>query len=269
MIRCIAMIFVLILANPAAAQSVKLKAHEIAALLSGNTAVGNWEGTAYRQFFNPDGSTIYAQKGVRSTLGQWRIDAGRDEYQSLWPRDADWEGWYVMEYAGDFYWVSKSTPPTPFKVLDGAQLLDAQGQPASDQIRCSGITQWIEQSGLGALEPLTLGGQFAANMGVQCGRTLAMSGARSGHCAWAFPYRSTAAAQAFEDLSNLLAQCLEAPKSPKKKQTVNHPDSYEQRLFKSGQATVSLSLKDKGETQETYVFLRFAHALPKFKDPVD
>jgi hypothetical protein len=112
-----------ILAAPASAQSVKLKAHEIEALLSGNTAVGTWEGASYRQYFASDGSTIYAQKDTRSTLGQWRVDEGRDEYQSIWPRDADWEGWFIMEYAGAYYWVSKATPPTPFKLLEGEQLV--------------------------------------------------------------------------------------------------------------------------------------------------
>ncbi len=120
-----ALIFALLagVAAPASAQSVKLKAHEIDALLSGNTAVGTWEGTKYRQYFASDGSTIYAQDGARSTLGQWRIDQTRDEYQSIWPRDAEWEGWFVMEWAGDYFWVSKKTPPTPFVVLEGEQLV--------------------------------------------------------------------------------------------------------------------------------------------------
>lgn len=110
-------------AHPAAAQSVKLKAHEIAALLTGNTAIGKWQGAPYRQYFTPDGVTIYAQKNTRSTRGRWRIDTARDEYQSIWPRDADWEGWFVMAFAGDYYWVSKKTPPTPFRVVAGEQLV--------------------------------------------------------------------------------------------------------------------------------------------------
>ena len=81
-----------VLATQAAAQSVKLQAHEITALLSGNTAVGRWQGNQYRQFFGADGQTIFAQEGTRSTLGQWRLDLERDEYQSLWPDDAEWEG---------------------------------------------------------------------------------------------------------------------------------------------------------------------------------
>ncbi|MGB7244093.1 MAG: hypothetical protein WBC93_18660 [Sulfitobacter sp.] len=115
--------FIAVLATPVSAQSVKLQAHEIEALLSGNTAIGTWSGANYRQFFATDGSTIYAQEGQRSTRGRWRLDAANDEYQSIWPRDNEWEGWYVMEWAGDYFWVSKSTPPTPFRVVQGEQLV--------------------------------------------------------------------------------------------------------------------------------------------------
>lgn len=123
MIRRLFLLGLMALAVPASAQSVKLQAHEIAALLTGNTAIGTWQGEKYRQYFDPDGTTIYAQEGARSTRGEWRIDADRQEYQSIWPRDAEWEGWFVMEYAGAFYWVSKSTPPTPFRIVDGEQLV--------------------------------------------------------------------------------------------------------------------------------------------------
>lgn len=107
----------------AVAQSVKLKAHEIEALLTGNTATGLWSGVEYKSFFGADGVTFFAQKGARTTRGKWRVDAERDEYQSIWPGDEGWEGWYVMEYAGDFYWVSKSTPPTPFRITPGQDLI--------------------------------------------------------------------------------------------------------------------------------------------------
>lgn len=112
-----------LLASVASAQSIKLTGNEIAALLTGNTAIGRWEGTPYRQFFGAEGVTIFAQEGARSTRGEWRIDDEAQEYQSIWPGDAEWEGWFVMEYGGTFYWVSKKTPPTPFQVLDGQQLV--------------------------------------------------------------------------------------------------------------------------------------------------
>jgi len=109
------------LAMPAIAQSVKLQNHEIMALLSGNTAVGTWAGANYRQYFNPDGTAIYAQEGSRSALGAWRVQ--NNTYQSIWQSDAEWEGWFVMEFGGDFYWVSKTTPPTPFTLVAGKQLV--------------------------------------------------------------------------------------------------------------------------------------------------
>lgn len=110
------------LAASAQAQSIKLSASEIEILLTGNTAVGVWEGVPYRQYFGDDGVTIYAQDGARSARGEWRVDAEADEYQSIWANDPDWQGWFVMEYAGDWYWVSRTTPPTPFSVLNGEQL---------------------------------------------------------------------------------------------------------------------------------------------------
>jgi hypothetical protein len=123
MIRRIVLLGLMALAVPAQSQSVKLRSHEIDALLSGNTAVGKWDGQAYRQYFGADGVTIYAQDGARSTRGTWRVDAEKGEYQSIWPGDADWEGWFVMEWDGMFYWVSKKTPPTPFRLVEGEQLV--------------------------------------------------------------------------------------------------------------------------------------------------
>lgn len=109
------------IASVAEAQSVKLSGQEIDKLLRGNTAVGLWDGAPYRQYFGADGVTIFAQKDARSARGEWRVKG--DEYQSVWPGDSDWQGWFVMEYAGQWFWVSKKTPPTPFEVLDGAQLI--------------------------------------------------------------------------------------------------------------------------------------------------
>lgn len=116
------------LTGPALAQSVKLTQAQIAELLTGNTAIGIWQGAPYRQFFDLDGRTIYAQDGAqddaqygaRSSVGQWRVQD--DEYQSIWPGDPDWQGWFVMEFAGDYYWVSRETPPTAFQVVKGQQL---------------------------------------------------------------------------------------------------------------------------------------------------
>lgn len=107
-------------AGTADAQAVKPRGDEIGILLTGNTAVGIWDGNAYRQYFDADDSTIYAQEGTRSSRGAWRVEG--EEYQSIWPNDVEWKGWFVMEYAGQWFWVSKTTPPTPFDVIEGKKL---------------------------------------------------------------------------------------------------------------------------------------------------
>jgi len=111
------------MALTAQAQAVKLSGDDIRDLLTGNTAIGRWEGAKYRQYFGADGVTIYAQENARSTRGEWRVDDVLQEYQSIWPRHQDWEGWFVMEFGDTYYWVSKTTPPTPFRILDGQQLV--------------------------------------------------------------------------------------------------------------------------------------------------
>lgn len=112
-----------LMASTATAQSVQLSADAIDELLSGNTAIGDWDGVPYRQYFGEDGTTIFAQDGARSARGEWRVDTELDEYQSIWPSDDDWQGWLVMEFSGDWYWVSKTTPPTPFQIVEGEHLI--------------------------------------------------------------------------------------------------------------------------------------------------
>lgn len=116
-------LFALLIAFPASAQAVKLTGEEIRALLTGNTAVGRWEGASYRRYFGTDGVTIFAQESGQTTQSEWRVDDELQEYQNLGAGDAEWEGWFVMEYGETYYWVSRATPPTPFQVLEGKQLV--------------------------------------------------------------------------------------------------------------------------------------------------
>ena len=119
----LALVISLLLCPPSWAQAVKLDGQEIRSLLTGNTAIGRWEGKRYRQYFGKDGVTIYAQEGTRSARGQWRVDDEDKEYQSIWPGDKSWEGWFVMEFGDTYYWVSKTTPPTPFQIIEGQKLI--------------------------------------------------------------------------------------------------------------------------------------------------
>lgn len=113
----------LVAAAPLAfAEDVKLTATEIADLLRGHTAIGMWQGTPYRQYFNADGSTIYAAKDQRSTLGKWRVDSTRDLYESWWD-GSDWEVWGIIRRDGQLYWTGPGIEAEPFEILDGQQLV--------------------------------------------------------------------------------------------------------------------------------------------------
>lgn len=109
-------------ANASWAEQTRLRAAEIEALISGRTAVGTWFDDTYRQYFNPDGTTIYAVDGKRSSSGKWQVDAALDVYQSWWPRSA-WENWEVYEEAEGYVWINVVGDRSPFIMEDGQQLL--------------------------------------------------------------------------------------------------------------------------------------------------
>ncbi len=88
-----------------------------------------------------------------------------------------------------------------------------------------------------------------------CQRSLQLGGAHSLHCAWAFPYRSAAATEAFATLDTRLRSCLSARPAKSARQPVNHPDSFHQREYDTVKTSLSLALKDKAALNRTYLFL--------------
>lgn len=244
-------------AFPVEAQSVKLQAHEIAALLRGNTAVGEWQNTPYRQYFAKDGTTIFAQEGTRSTRGEWRVDPDNDEYQSIWPKQTKWEGWFVMEFAGAFFWVSKSTPPTPFRVIEGQKLVFPAVTTVQDF--CASLDRFMQPVTADTKngEPVAL--PVPASPKPVCGTSMAPTGEISRHCHWSFDYRSAAAKDAFAATFDAATSCLAQKETSQSAPDVNHPDSYDLRAFEVDGGTLSVSLKDKGQLQQTLIFLRMEH----------
>ncbi len=109
-------------ATPSLADPVALTAPEIKTLLSGKTALGDWKGRAYRQYFNEDGSTIFAMRHSQSTLGEWRVNEETNQYESKWD-DPEWESYGVSRDGRVFYWTGEGFEPQPFEMLDGADLL--------------------------------------------------------------------------------------------------------------------------------------------------
>ena len=89
-----------------------------------------------------------------------------------------------------------------------------------------------------------------------CTTSFDLTGARALNCRWPFDYRAKAATDAFTDLINATTQCLNT--DGLSDQGVNHPDSYDLRTFTTETAQISISIKDKGALQQTFVFLRVA-----------
>lgn len=89
-----------------------------------------------------------------------------------------------------------------------------------------------------------------------CTTSLDLSGARALNCRWPFAYRAKAATETFLLLVDDTARCLNTDGLTD--QGVNHPDSYDLRTFNTDSAQVSISIKDKGALQQTFIFLRVA-----------
>ncbi|WP_420860938.1 hypothetical protein [Algirhabdus cladophorae] len=81
------------------------------------------------------------------------------------------------------------------------------------------------------------------------------SGVAVFHCGWGYDYRSPGAEAAFSDLLFNVEACWPSVTATPQRAPVNHPDSFDQRLYDLNRAQISVSLKDKARLAETYVFI--------------
>jgi hypothetical protein len=107
----------------------------------------------------------------------------------------------------------------------------------------------------GSIHPSAGVTDVVSSQGAQCSTTLSMNGQTSSNCHWAYEFRADDATNAFETLSDQVAECLQVTDS-QSDQGVSHPDTYDLRIFSSARGEVGVSLKDKGAIQQTLVFLR-------------
>jgi hypothetical protein len=89
----------------------------------------------------------------------------------------------------------------------------------------------------------------------KCMMAQSLSGGNAYHCAWKFPYRDVAANVAFDAFNQMMRECFSGGTEAVTDKGVNHPDTYHQRQHLIDQVVVSVSIKDKGVLQETYVFV--------------
>jgi len=99
----------------------RLTAPEIESLLDGNTIVGTWAGTPYRQYYGTDGTTLYVPQDGRADEGRWRVNAETDEYESWW-RSTGWTPYALVRTEdGNHAWVNGDRFE-PFRVVPGKQV---------------------------------------------------------------------------------------------------------------------------------------------------
>lgn len=94
-----------------------------------------------------------------------------------------------------------------------------------------------------------------------CDIATSPDGIRIYHCRWDYTYREPAAVELMRTINIEIQKCL-GVQSRKIEDGVNHPDTYEQRLFRLGDINISLSLKDKAALNQSFVFLRISGVAP-------
>lgn len=93
---------------------------------------------------------------------------------------------------------------------------------------------------------------------VDCTTSLQLGGGQQVQCGWPFAYRSEEATAAFTRLNDAVSACLGPDVAITQDQSVNHPDFYDLRLYRTNAQEIGVSLKDKAALQQTYVFLRLS-----------
>ena len=124
-LRAIAFALVLVVAGPAvSAEERALSGAQIEAWIVGSTVIGDWAGSAYRQYFSDQGWTDYAQAVGRSTVvgrGEWYVTENR--YCSVWaPGGATC--YRVLRDGDTLIWVTPANERFPAWVMPGNRIDD-------------------------------------------------------------------------------------------------------------------------------------------------
>ena len=99
---------------------IQLTAAQIQTLLAGNTSIGTWSGSGYKQYFTEGGMTMYIPDGGPPDQGRWRTNAETDQYESWW-RMTNWTAYTVVMTNEGYAWVN-GEKLEPFKVYEGKQV---------------------------------------------------------------------------------------------------------------------------------------------------
>lgn len=120
MIRFCLAALLLLAATAAGAAERKLSADEIRGLLAGKTAVST-QGSPYRQYFDPNGVTLYLPEGGSEDRGKWEADETKQQYCSWWERGG-WSCYDLYETEEGILWRGAGGSEYPARLLEGRQL---------------------------------------------------------------------------------------------------------------------------------------------------
>ena len=105
----------------ALAETKVLNTSQIQDLLTGNTAVGDWNGRPYRQHFSSAGRTTYEEKGAPQSYGQWKAEA--DQYMSWW-EGSGWSAYQIGQTdEGAYVWISSDKSERSFVIESGFKMI--------------------------------------------------------------------------------------------------------------------------------------------------
>ena len=74
------------------------------------------------------------------------------------------------------------------------------------------------------------------------------------NCRWGFDYRSAGLEESFEHLSDTIANCFKIT-AQKSDHPVSHPDYYKLRQYEASGRMISVSIKDKGALEHSFIFV--------------
>lgn len=99
-----------------------VSAADLQEALAGNTAIGNWLGTDYRQFFDADGATIYLPEGGAESMGKWQVVESTGLFESLWNDRPPWTAYEVHRNGDTWFWTGQGVELSEFVIVEGNQL---------------------------------------------------------------------------------------------------------------------------------------------------
>ena len=137
------------------AEERRLTSADIQALLADNTARGEHRGRATRQYFDPNGRTLYQTENGGLEAGRWSTAVETDKYCSHWAMGG-WSCYDVLTDGEVYFWFQKYDSGddyrSPFyrdRGLQHALLRPRQRSYSSTgQGQSSGTVQPVRQVGL-------------------------------------------------------------------------------------------------------------------------